>query len=70
MSYCKQVVLFITGTGIHPCRNAERSACQYLCLISPVQPYFKCACPERYKLKRDNRTCIKGDNYILIFETL
>lgn len=33
------------------------SSCDFLCLLSPDPPYFRCACPDNFYLDADNRTC-------------
>ncbi|XP_030387623.1 low-density lipoprotein receptor-related protein 1 [Scaptodrosophila lebanonensis] len=41
------------STG-NPCLTAN---CSTLCLLSPEEPYFKCACPNNFMLAEDGRTC-------------
>ncbi|KAJ6647666.1 Prolow-density lipoprotein receptor-related protein 1, partial [Pseudolycoriella hygida] len=39
----------------NPCHN---SPCSTLCLLSPIAPYYKCACPDDFYLHTDNKSCI------------
>lgn len=41
--------------SFNPCRN---SPCSTLCLLSPIAPYYKCACPDNFYLHTDNKSCI------------
>ncbi|XP_074039673.1 LDL receptor protein 1 [Leptinotarsa decemlineata] len=38
-----------------PCSTAN---CSVLCLLTPKEPFYKCACPENYLLGQDGRSCI------------
>ncbi|XP_030747153.1 prolow-density lipoprotein receptor-related protein 1 [Sitophilus oryzae] len=38
----------------NPCETAN---CSTLCLLSPVEPYYSCECPENYVLGKDGKTC-------------
>ena len=33
-------------------------SCSGLCLLSPLAPYFKCACPDNFILDTDQKTCL------------
>ena len=39
----------------NPCMSSN---CSALCLLSPVSPYFKCACPSNFYIGSDQRSCI------------
>jgi low-density lipoprotein receptor-related protein 1 (alpha-2-macroglobulin receptor) len=39
----------------NPCANAN---CSTLCLLSPVAPFYKCACPDNFYLDSDQITCV------------
>ncbi|KAG5677308.1 hypothetical protein PVAND_007077 [Polypedilum vanderplanki] len=39
----------------NPCATAN---CSALCLLSPIYPYYKCACPDNFYLDDDLKTCI------------
>lgn len=42
-----------------PCSN-NNGGCSHLCLLSPVQPFYSCACPTGVQLKADGKTCKPG----------
>ncbi|MEQ2235457.1 Low-density lipoprotein receptor- protein 5 [Ilyodon furcidens] len=44
---------------ITPCSN-NNGGCSHLCLLSPVQPFYSCACPTGVQLKADGKTCKPG----------
>lgn len=44
-----------------PC-SQDNGGCSHLCLLSPVQPFFSCACPTGVQLKPDGKTCKPGMN--------
>uniref|UniRef100_A0A672Q6C7 Low-density lipoprotein receptor-related protein 5-like n=1 Tax=Sinocyclocheilus grahami TaxID=75366 RepID=A0A672Q6C7_SINGR len=48
-----------------PCseRNGD---CSHLCLLSPVPPFYSCACPTGVKLKEDGKTCQPGAEQVLL----
>ncbi|KAK2832496.1 hypothetical protein Q7C36_015958 [Tachysurus vachellii] len=39
-----------------PC-SVKNGGCSHLCLLSPVEPYYQCACPTGVQLLEDNKTC-------------
>lgn len=39
----------------NPCTTAN---CSALCLLSPVSPYYQCACPDNFYLGKDFKTCL------------
>lgn len=39
----------------NPCASAE---CDTLCLLSPIEPFYKCECPDQFYLAEDRKTCI------------
>ncbi|UYV71351.1 LRP6 [Cordylochernes scorpioides] len=39
-----------------PCHK-NNGGCTHLCLLSPTQPFYKCACPSGILLKDDGKTC-------------
>ncbi|KAK7507346.1 hypothetical protein BaRGS_00001281, partial [Batillaria attramentaria] len=40
---------------LNPCQN--NGNCSHLCLLKVDPPYFRCKCPHRYRLGKDNKTC-------------
>ncbi|XP_063053042.1 low-density lipoprotein receptor-related protein 5 isoform X2 [Engraulis encrasicolus] len=48
-----------------PCLNGN-GGCSHLCLLSPVQPFYSCACPTGVKLKEDGKTCRPGADEVLL----
>lgn len=40
--------------------NSQNGGCSHLCLRSPIEPYYTCACPTGIKYKQDNKTCNEG----------
>ena len=49
--------------GPNPCEN---NPCSHLCLMSPLSPYYTCACPTGILLQPDNQTCNDGFHEILL----
>lgn len=45
-----------------PCSNGN-GGCSHLCLLSPLQPFYSCACPTGVKLKDDGKTCRPGNSF-------
>lgn len=41
----------------NPCVTSNAN-CSALCLLSPISPYYKCACPDNFYLAEDQTTCI------------
>ncbi|KAJ8299116.1 hypothetical protein KUTeg_023176 [Tegillarca granosa] len=56
--------------GLHeiPC-NLNNGGCSHLCLLSPMSPYFKCACPTGVKMRDDNKTCADDVEEFLLVST-
>ncbi|RUS74219.1 hypothetical protein EGW08_018025 [Elysia chlorotica] len=50
--------------GHNMCGDSN-GGCSHLCLLSPVPPYFTCACPTGVRLLSDNRTCADGAEKML-----
>ncbi|GFR86359.1 low-density lipoprotein receptor-related protein 6 [Elysia marginata] len=50
--------------GTNMCGD-NNGGCSHLCLLSPVSPYFTCACPTGVKLLSDNKTCANGAEKML-----
>ncbi|XP_023673593.2 low-density lipoprotein receptor-related protein 6-like isoform X1 [Paramormyrops kingsleyae] len=48
-----------------PCM-VENGGCSHLCLLSPVKPFYQCACPTGVQLLEDQRTCRQGATQILL----
>ncbi|XP_062917915.1 low-density lipoprotein receptor-related protein 5-like isoform X1 [Mobula hypostoma] len=40
--------------------------CSHLCLLSPKEPFFKCACPTGVQLKKDGKICKEGAEEVLL----
>lgn len=41
--------------------SVKNGGCSHLCLLSPVKPYYQCACPTGVQLLEDNKTCRDGE---------
>lgn len=51
---------FIGAPAVHtPCGD-NNGNCSHLCLLSPAQPFYSCACPTGVQLKPDGKTCKPG----------
>ncbi|BFZ05153.1 hypothetical protein BsWGS_08192 [Bradybaena similaris] len=50
--------------GRNMCSN-KNGGCSHLCLMSPISPYFTCACPTGVQLLSDNKTCANGAGKLL-----
>lgn len=48
-----------------PCSD-NNGYCSHLCLLSPVQPFYSCACPTGVQLKPDGKTCKPGAEQVLL----
>uniref|UniRef100_A0AAY4EDX2 EGF-like domain-containing protein n=1 Tax=Denticeps clupeoides TaxID=299321 RepID=A0AAY4EDX2_9TELE len=48
-----------------PC-SQKNGGCSHLCLLSPVKPYYQCACPTGVQLLEDNKTCRDGATQLLL----
>uniref|UniRef100_A0A8C7ICB1 Low density lipoprotein receptor-related protein 5 n=1 Tax=Oncorhynchus kisutch TaxID=8019 RepID=A0A8C7ICB1_ONCKI len=48
-----------------PCSDSN-GGCSHLCLLSPMQPFYSCACPTGVKLKEDGKTCRPGAEQVLL----
>jgi len=38
----------------------DNGQCSHLCLLSPIEPFYKCSCPTGVLLLPDNKTCADG----------
>ena len=45
--------------GRNPC-GVDNGGCSQLCLMSPTEPYYHCACPTGVRRLADNKTCADG----------
>ncbi|XP_051546501.1 low-density lipoprotein receptor-related protein 6-like isoform X1 [Myxocyprinus asiaticus] len=48
-----------------PC-SLKNGGCSHLCLLSPVKPYYQCACPTGVQLLEDNKSCRDGATQLLL----
>lgn len=48
-----------------PC-SENNGGCSHLCLLSPVPPFYSCACPTGVQLKPDGKTCKPGAEQVLL----
>ncbi|CAB1346314.1 unnamed protein product, partial [Coregonus sp. 'balchen'] len=48
-----------------PC-SVENGGCSHLCLLSPIEPYYQCACPTGVQLLEDNKRCRDGATQLLL----
>uniref|UniRef100_A0A8C8JNS3 EGF-like domain-containing protein n=1 Tax=Oncorhynchus tshawytscha TaxID=74940 RepID=A0A8C8JNS3_ONCTS len=48
-----------------PCSDSN-GGCSHLCLLSPMQPFYSCACPTGVMLKEDGKTCRPGAEQVLL----
>ncbi|XP_053506614.1 low-density lipoprotein receptor-related protein 6 isoform X3 [Ictalurus furcatus] len=46
--------------------SVKNGGCSHLCLLSPVKPYYQCACPTGVQLLEDNKTCRDGATRLLL----
>ncbi|KAJ8299210.1 hypothetical protein KUTeg_023270 [Tegillarca granosa] len=42
-----------------PC-DVNNGGCSHLCLISPIKPFYTCACPTGVNILEDQKTCAEG----------
>ncbi|KAL7976342.1 hypothetical protein Chor_002561 [Crotalus horridus] len=49
----------------NPCRN-NNGSCSHLCLMSPIKPFYRCACPTGVKLLENKKTCKEGAVELLL----
>uniref|UniRef100_A0A674DIC2 EGF-like domain-containing protein n=1 Tax=Salmo trutta TaxID=8032 RepID=A0A674DIC2_SALTR len=48
-----------------PC-SVRNGDCSHLCLLSPITPYYQCACPTGVQLLEDGKTCRDGATQLLL----
>ncbi|XP_061523276.1 low-density lipoprotein receptor-related protein 6 isoform X2 [Phycodurus eques] len=48
-----------------PC-SLNNGGCSHLCLLSPDEPFFRCACPTGVQLLQDAKTCRDGATRMLL----
>ncbi|RLW10339.1 hypothetical protein DV515_00002386, partial [Chloebia gouldiae] len=48
-----------------PCEE-NNGGCSHLCLLSPRDPFYSCACPTGVQLEDDGRTCKAGAEEVLL----
>uniref|UniRef100_A0A4W3JGI4 Low-density lipoprotein receptor-related protein n=1 Tax=Callorhinchus milii TaxID=7868 RepID=A0A4W3JGI4_CALMI len=48
-----------------PC-DENNGGCSHLCLLSPKEPFFRCACPTGVQLEKDGKICKAGAEEILL----
>ncbi|XP_039594902.1 low-density lipoprotein receptor-related protein 5 isoform X2 [Polypterus senegalus] len=48
-----------------PCEESN-GGCTHLCLLSPQEPFYSCACPTGVKLQEDGKTCKSGAEEVLL----
>ena len=41
--------------------EADNGGCSHLCLLSPREPFYACACPTGVQLQDDGQTCKAGE---------
>lgn len=58
INYCD---LYLTATN--PC-GIDNGGCSHLCLMSPVKPFYQCACPTGVKLLENGKTCKDGKKLV------
>ena len=56
---CLNELFFLSGRNVNMC-DRNNGGCSHLCLMSPLKPFYACACPTGIKLKPDNKTCNEG----------
>ncbi|XP_020857184.1 low-density lipoprotein receptor-related protein 6 isoform X1 [Phascolarctos cinereus] len=49
----------------NPC-GVDNGGCSHLCLMSPVKPFYQCACPTGVKLLENGKTCKDGATELLL----
>ncbi|XP_051910993.1 low-density lipoprotein receptor-related protein 6 [Hippocampus zosterae] len=48
-----------------PC-SLNNGGCSHLCLLSPDEPFYRCACPTGVQLLHDDKTCRDGATRVLL----
>ncbi|KAE8277090.1 Low-density lipoprotein receptor-related protein 6 [Larimichthys crocea] len=48
-----------------PC-SVKNGGCSHLCLLSPLKPFYQCACPTGVQLLEDGKTCRDGATQMLL----
>ncbi|KAG7281188.1 hypothetical protein CRUP_032891 [Coryphaenoides rupestris] len=51
---------FIHKANLDGTARDHNGGCSHLCLLSPTEPFFSCACPTGVQLKQDGKTCKPG----------
>uniref|UniRef100_A0A7M4ESX9 LDL receptor related protein 5 n=1 Tax=Crocodylus porosus TaxID=8502 RepID=A0A7M4ESX9_CROPO len=57
---------FFKESLVHtPCEE-KNGGCSHLCLLSPRDPFYSCACPTGVQLEHDGKTCKAGAEEVLL----
>uniref|UniRef100_A0A7M4EUS4 Low-density lipoprotein receptor-related protein n=1 Tax=Crocodylus porosus TaxID=8502 RepID=A0A7M4EUS4_CROPO len=57
---------FAGSPDVHtPCEE-KNGGCSHLCLLSPRDPFYSCACPTGVQLEHDGKTCKAGAEEVLL----
>ncbi|KAK7098488.1 hypothetical protein V1264_002764 [Littorina saxatilis] len=57
--FCELQSTVVIFPGVNPCGDSN-GGCSHLCLMSPRQPFYACACPTGVNLLDDGKTCAEG----------
>ncbi|KAE8613421.1 hypothetical protein XENTR_v10007716 [Xenopus tropicalis] len=49
----------------NPCA-VHNGGCSHLCLMSPMEPFYQCACPTGVRLMEDGKMCMHGATELLL----
>ncbi|KAG3284511.1 LDL receptor related protein 5 [Ictidomys tridecemlineatus] len=52
--------------SFHTQCEEDNGGCSHLCLLSPREPFYTCACPTGVQLQEDGRTCKAGAEEVLL----
>lgn len=53
--------LILLFSPVHTRCEEDNGGCSHLCLLSPREPFYACACPTGVQLQDNGRTCKAGE---------
>lgn len=52
---------FVLFLPVHTRCEEDNGGCSHLCLLSPREPFYSCACPTGVQLQDNGKTCKAGE---------
>lgn len=51
-------------SAVHTQCEEDNGGCSHLCLLSPREPFYTCACPTGVQLQHNGKTCKAGETRV------